>query len=162
MHQSVAVIIVNEQNEILLQQRNDFKNWGLPGGIIEPDETPEAAAIREVKEETGFDVVVLRKIAEYLRPQIPGGEQLLHVFVVKPIVGVLNPDNYETAALRWAAINNIPKPYNPYLEYYFQDYQIKQQSVIKRTLMVSWLWGISMQILFLVRTIYFNIRDRIK
>ncbi len=44
--------------------------WGLPAGFMMPGETPEAAAVREVKEETGLDVAVARVLAIHpVRPR---------------------------------------------------------------------------------------------
>lgn len=48
--------IFNDKGEVLLQKRADSNKWGFPGGVIELGETPQMAAIREVKEETGLDV----------------------------------------------------------------------------------------------------------
>lgn len=59
----VLAWIENEQGEILIGQHPDRDTkpyplrWDLPGGKLEPMETPEEAVAREVKEETGFDVV---------------------------------------------------------------------------------------------------------
>ena len=55
----VDVIIYSEEMEVLVLQRaNYMKNfrgmWGVVGGSIEKGETPEEAALREVKEETGM------------------------------------------------------------------------------------------------------------
>lgn len=49
-------MVINEQEEILLIYRND--RWDLPKGKIEPKESDEIAAIREVKEETGITQIV--------------------------------------------------------------------------------------------------------
>ncbi|KOS26775.1 phosphohydrolase [Bacillus anthracis] len=49
-----AVIILNDNHEVLLQLRTDFNRWGIIGGALEYNETLEEAFIREVYEETGL------------------------------------------------------------------------------------------------------------
>ena len=51
-----AGAVVCREGKILLQRRSDNAAWGLPGGILELDETYEEAAVREVREETGLTV----------------------------------------------------------------------------------------------------------
>ncbi|MBE6133412.1 MAG: NUDIX domain-containing protein [Erysipelotrichaceae bacterium] len=48
--------IVEKDGKILFQRRTDNDKWGLPGGLLELNETYLEAAIREIKEETGLDV----------------------------------------------------------------------------------------------------------
>jgi 8-oxo-dGTP diphosphatase len=51
----VAAALVNAQNEVLLAQRPEGKRlagkWEFPGGKVEADEAPEAALVRELREE---------------------------------------------------------------------------------------------------------------
>lgn len=57
---SAAVFFVNSRGQILLRQRDDRPGllepgrWDVIGGLIEDDETPEAALVREVREEIGL------------------------------------------------------------------------------------------------------------
>ena len=54
---AACVVLVDEREHLLLVKRNVAPKqgmWCLPGGFIEVDETPEAAALRELKEETGL------------------------------------------------------------------------------------------------------------
>lgn len=51
-----AIIIENENGEILLQERTDRNMWGLPGGCQELGEKLEDTAIREAFEETGIKI----------------------------------------------------------------------------------------------------------
>jgi 8-oxo-dGTP diphosphatase len=57
---SVATLCRDASNRILLVKESDTGTWSTPGGAIEPGETPELAAIREVQEETGLEVVIDR------------------------------------------------------------------------------------------------------
>lgn len=57
--------VVFDQNAVLILKRCDVPVWVLPGGGIDPGEQPEDAVVREVLEETGFHVEIVRKVAEY-------------------------------------------------------------------------------------------------
>ena len=62
---SVAGIVVDEGNRVLLIQRRDIGRWEPPGGVLEQDETFEQGLRREVYEETGVEVRVGRLTGIY-------------------------------------------------------------------------------------------------
>lgn len=69
-HREVAVIIINENNEVLLEKRAPSKKqssnkWVLCAGHIEAGDKPENAIIREIKEEIGLDLQI--KDLEFLK-----------------------------------------------------------------------------------------------
>jgi 8-oxo-dGTP pyrophosphatase MutT (NUDIX family) len=53
---SSAVMLENDRGELLIVKTNYKPYWTLPGGIVDENETPKQAAIREVKEELGLDI----------------------------------------------------------------------------------------------------------
>lgn len=53
-----------EGGPLFLLIRDSYRNWGFPKGHVEAGELPDAAAVREVAEETGLAVVVLRGAIE--------------------------------------------------------------------------------------------------
>ncbi len=61
-----AAVCVNERNEVLmvLQGKRRRKRWSVPSGGLEKGETLEECCIREVWEETGYNVEVVNKIYE--------------------------------------------------------------------------------------------------
>lgn len=61
-------IITNENNEVLFAHRNDRDVWNLPGGGLEKGEDPWDTVVREVKEETGLDVEVVKLLGVYTKP----------------------------------------------------------------------------------------------
>ena len=66
----VAAVIQNGAGQILLQRRSDNGLWGLPGGSVEIGESVQDAIVREVREETGLSVEVMRLIGVYSDPRI--------------------------------------------------------------------------------------------
>ncbi|MDQ0418847.1 mutator protein MutT [Croceifilum oryzae] len=65
---AASAIVVNNKEEILLHKRRDNQLWSLPGGVMEVGETIEEAIVREVREETGFNVEVKKMIGIYTDP----------------------------------------------------------------------------------------------
>jgi 8-oxo-dGTP diphosphatase len=51
-----AYAVIVDAGRILLSHGSDGSGWQLPGGGMEAGESPEQTAIRELREETGFDV----------------------------------------------------------------------------------------------------------
>lgn len=55
---SVAAVIVDAQGRVLIIQRRDNARWEPPGGVLELHETVEQGLLREVREETGYDIEI--------------------------------------------------------------------------------------------------------
>lgn len=75
MHVQIgANAVVEREGSVLLVRLNYGPrdgHWSLPGGLVENDETTEQAAVRETKEETGFDVALDGLLSVWMRPGFP-------------------------------------------------------------------------------------------
>lgn len=67
---TVSAVIFDRKGHLLLQQRSDGGQWGLPGGKMEIGESATQAVVREVKEETGLEVSARRLIGVYSDPAL--------------------------------------------------------------------------------------------
>jgi 8-oxo-dGTP diphosphatase len=61
--------LVERDGRYLLARRSDIGWWNLPGGGMEYDETVEQSLAREVLEEVGIDISVVRLVGVYSKPQ---------------------------------------------------------------------------------------------
>jgi len=77
---AAGVLYRDEANQILLVKPNYKDGWDLPGGYVEPGESPQAAAIREVLEELGVALPVGRLLVVDWAPHPAEGDKLLFVF----------------------------------------------------------------------------------
>jgi 8-oxo-dGTP diphosphatase len=70
-------VLIDDADRILLALWNEGATpaWTVPGGGVEVGETPKEAAVREVREETGYDVELVRLLGED-RFTVPAGERL--------------------------------------------------------------------------------------
>ena len=61
-------IITDDKDRVLLCHRRDFDLWNLPGGGVEAGESPWAALVREIEEETGLNAVPIHLSGVYSKP----------------------------------------------------------------------------------------------
>ena len=111
---SVTVLPRDSGGRILLVRRTDTREWMTIGGMVEPDEDPADAAVREALEEAGI-VVDLRGILAALggkefRLTYPNGDQVAYVTIVYDatvISGEPRPDGVETDDVSWVAPHEL-------------------------------------------------------
>ena len=110
-----TAIIPFPNDQILLIKRNTvpFKDyWALPGGRMDPGETVEQTIVREVKEETGLDVAIVRVVGEYVEKGIKDDleyEYYPTCFVVKVVGGEIKRQESEIQETRLFSLNAIPE-----------------------------------------------------
>lgn len=109
----VGAAILNDAGKVLLQKRADRNTWGFPGGVMELGESFSETLKREVKEETGLNVDIIRLIGVYSNyfDQYPNGDKaqpILIFFLCKKISGDLTVDNDETLELKFFGKEEMP------------------------------------------------------
>jgi len=107
----VTSVIIEKGSSVLLLKRaarplRDY--WCLPGGFIRYLETPEMAAIREVKEETGLDVEINQLAGIYQIDNAPGGVSLDIIWKAS-VAGGLLQTNEESIEARYFEKATLPE-----------------------------------------------------
>ena len=132
MHpREAAVIIIFDatKREVLLVKRRDVPVWVLPGGGIDAGETPEAAALREAREETGFQVEIVRKVAEY--EPLNRLTQPTHFFECRIVSG--QPElSHEVQDVRFFPLDAFPKTLAPPYPSWIADACLNSPGVIRK------------------------------
>ncbi|WP_416959413.1 NUDIX hydrolase [Streptomyces sp. Agncl-13] len=124
-----AVIVLDSHNHVLLLQRADTGGWGLPGGFMEPGESLEETARREVMEEVGLELDGLTLMSVFSGPdqyfRYPNGDEVFNVttvYTANPRGLNFDLDPREVAAVQFFQIDGIPAdliaPEVPILEHY--------------------------------------------
>ncbi len=112
----VAVALVDNDGRVLLAQRPEGKKlagmWEFPGGKVEPNETPEAALLRELREELGLDIsaACLAPFA-FASHSYDDFHLLMPLYVCRRWVG--QPQGREGQALKWlrpVQMKDVPMP----------------------------------------------------
>jgi ADP-ribose pyrophosphatase YjhB (NUDIX family)/predicted RNA-binding Zn-ribbon protein involved in translation (DUF1610 family) len=105
-----AGVILFENNKLCLVKRKfDPRRgyWNLPAGFIELDETVEAAAVREAREETNLEVEVERLYRVYSAFDSPKYHVIVIFFLAKIIGGELQAGD-DAIEARFFALDEIP------------------------------------------------------
>lgn len=113
---TAGILLLDGEGRILLQRRGDDGNWCIPGGAVEPGETVEAAAIREVFEETGIIVDNMEFFNIYSGQSqyhiYPDGNEFYFVsavFLSSEFHGEMHIDGAETKELKFFDISSLPE-----------------------------------------------------
>ena len=106
LQQPVATAIVTSSRGVLVGRRNDGKPpWTFIAGEVEPGESPEFAAVREVKEETGLEAQPREEIGRRVHPKT--GRTMIYI-AAEPVrpgdLEVFVGDSEELAEVRWVSL----------------------------------------------------------
>lgn len=103
-------------DEVALIQPRERQAWSLPKGVIEPGETEEAAAEREVREETGLSGILLEKIdtiqysymARWEEPPVRV-QKVVTFFLLKFTGGDPSTHDTEVDRVEWVPVDKAVK-----------------------------------------------------
>jgi 8-oxo-dGTP pyrophosphatase MutT (NUDIX family) len=101
-----VVVRVEDGTTLYLLIRDSYQNWGFPKGHLESGELPEAAALREVGEETGVSDLTVRgsidAIDWYFRFRGQLVHKVCHIFLMETTGASTSPQRAEgITACRW-------------------------------------------------------------
>ena len=127
-----AVVFSPDRAQVLLIKREDFRIWVLPGGGIEPGESPEQAAIRETREETGYEIAIDRLIGRYWIPQAPRGGNTQYLFEGYVIGSAPISQGFETLAVGFFPVDQLPARIMGRMKMRIDDALANSPTVIER------------------------------
>ena len=139
MRSGAAAAIFDDAGRLLLQQRSDNGYWGLPGGGMDLGESVAQTVVREVREETGYEVEVIRLIGVYSDPahsviNYPDGNRVQSIVCLFEcrITGGAPALSDETIALDWFPLDALPRLFVPNHIIRIQDILAQQTAAFFR------------------------------
>lgn len=101
---SAGGIVFNSEGKILVTQHSQNKHWSFPKGWIDEGESPEQAALREVKEEGGVVSEIVSKLGSNKYVYTLEGEKIFKIvtyFLMKYKSGDPKDHDWEVSEANW-------------------------------------------------------------
>lgn len=117
MRNAAVMLIIKDGRILAVSRRYDKTKFGLPGGKVEPNETPDQAAVRETLEETGVKVTKCEFI--FLRDEPrdkPEGEDF-HAYCYYATEWEGEPHDSEEGVVQWLTEQQVTSDTSPFGEY---------------------------------------------
>ena len=96
----------------LLIGRSTPRIWSLPKGHIEPNESIETAALREVQEETGIEATIVVKLSDiryWFYANKVKHSKIVHFFLMRYVSGSAIPQEGEVDEVIWVKLDEMPE-----------------------------------------------------
>jgi ADP-ribose pyrophosphatase YjhB (NUDIX family) len=93
-------VVRRDDGKIAVVHRDRYDDWSLPKGKLDPGETWEDAALREVREETGLHCMLGRELSSAFYKDRKGRAKAVRYWLMEPTGGEFEP-NDEVDELRW-------------------------------------------------------------
>lgn len=113
---AAVTVVRDERGRLLLVRHADLGHWAVPGGAVDPTETPADAAVREMWEETGLHVRLTRLAGVFGGTQFvaayPGGDRTSYVTIVfegEVLAGEAAPCDDEILEVRYFTAEELAK-----------------------------------------------------
>jgi 8-oxo-dGTP diphosphatase len=108
----VAFRWTDSQPEIAIVQMKPKLRWQLPKGIVDPGESPEVTAVREVREEAGIETerIALIETIEYWYRSVRNGQPVryhkyVHFYLLEYRSGDVSDHDHEVEQARWVSFD---------------------------------------------------------
>ena len=101
MHDAVGRLLLIQRGQPPAQG-----TWSVPGGRCRPGEPPEQACVRELAEETGLDVAVVRRAGRVERDAPDGSVYVIDDYVCELLGGTLRAGD-DAADVRWVSAAHL-------------------------------------------------------
>lgn len=125
---SAGGIVFNNKNQVLLTKHSQNKHWSFPKGLIDPGQTPQEAAVREVKEEGGVKAKILGKVGYSKYVYTLNDEKIFKIvtyFLMKYISGDPKDHDWEMEEAGWYELDVALKKLT-----FHQDKELLKKAVV--------------------------------
>ncbi|MCG7343183.1 NUDIX hydrolase [Sporosarcina sp. ACRSL] len=103
--------VVFQNNQILMVKENIDNKWALPGGFCDIGLSPSENVVKEIKEESGYEVIPVRLLAlldKNKHPHPPDPYHYYKIFILCEIIGGEPAVGMETTQVEFFSENNLP------------------------------------------------------